>query len=287
MGIIASPECSMSLEMTLVKGRSFIAGQIRSVLWLSGYSHSLLTWWCGLESRSKHLQFSDASDWGCVATFGARWFQLNWSKNWLDKRINMREFVPIDLSRTKWTSLPGILWGMAVGSSNKERCRALPEIGQLSSAVRQTGDFLSHGQCGRTPCGDSPNYLARGRRPPCHRTPRPWWGRIHRGGVHLPRDTTCCHQIQTQVFSWRLPENLHLLSGLCPMLLYPLMTPLWLSFGLLITLTLVFHLCQDLQMFPIILLHLFLVLLLLPLNFLLPRGVFPLMMLDPPAFFLG
>lgn len=46
--------------------------------------------------------FSDASAWGCVALFGARWFQLPWRGEWRKKHINILEFIPIFLALDTW-----------------------------------------------------------------------------------------------------------------------------------------------------------------------------------------
>lgn len=55
---------------------------------------------------SLRLQFfSDASDWGCAAIFGPRWFQLVWHDHWRIKHINVREFVPIYLALDSWGTL--------------------------------------------------------------------------------------------------------------------------------------------------------------------------------------
>lgn len=49
--------------------------------------------------------YSDASDWGCAAVYGQRWFQLQWPNRWKGKHINIREFVPIYLALDTWGSL--------------------------------------------------------------------------------------------------------------------------------------------------------------------------------------
>lgn len=64
---------------------------------------SLLTPLAPLDSGRMQL-YSDASDWGCAAIFGARWFQLTWPPSWRSKHINVREFLPILLALDTWGS---------------------------------------------------------------------------------------------------------------------------------------------------------------------------------------
>lgn len=84
-----------------------IPHSIRSdcIVWksfLAGYNGvSLLLPLAPLDSDRLQF-FSDTSAWGCAATFGPRWFQIQWTEGWRCKHINVKEFLPILLALDFW-----------------------------------------------------------------------------------------------------------------------------------------------------------------------------------------
>ena len=82
--------------------------EFRSDLW---WWHTFMENWNGLSllrlkaseiAPNIYIQTDASGSWGCGAYFNGRWFQLQWSSDWLPSSIMAKEMVPIMLSCATW-----------------------------------------------------------------------------------------------------------------------------------------------------------------------------------------